>query len=82
MLQEQGNLEYASMFEYFNMGIGLVLSVGKDDVQKVMDALKTAGEQVFVIGCVEKADSIEHGSSAYLQDRPQIVIDAKTSEEH
>lgn len=82
MLQEQGNLEYASMFEYFNMGIGLVLSVGKSDAQKVMDALKTAGEQVFVIGEVEEADSMEYDSSAYLQDRPQIVIDTKTSEEH
>jgi len=49
-LQELGSIEEADMFEAFNMGIGYVMVVPGDDAERVMQAVKTAGENPFLIG--------------------------------
>ncbi len=38
------------MYNTYNMGVGMVLAVDKNDVDKCIAALKAAGEEAFVIG--------------------------------
>ena len=71
------------MFEYFNMGIGLVIAVDPADVAHAQQTLEAAGEQVWIIGEVERAGE-DAGAGAgtacasrrYIQQHAQIRIDA------
>ncbi|MGI8944563.1 MAG: phosphoribosylformylglycinamidine cyclo-ligase [Qipengyuania sp.] len=49
-LQREGNIEPAEMARTFNCGVGVVLVVGEDVVDAVMQEVASAGETVFRIG--------------------------------
>ena len=59
LLQKTGGLEEKMMYNTFNMGIGMVLALDKDDADKAVEALKAAGEEAYVIGAV--AEGAEKG---------------------
>ena len=40
------------MFNIFNMGIGLVIAVAQEDVEKTLEILNNNGEKASVIGKV------------------------------
>ena len=44
------------MYNTYNMGIGMVLAVDPEDVDKTMEAIKAAGEEPYVIGNVEAGE--------------------------
>ncbi len=46
-LEKYGNIKHEEMFEIFNMGIGLVLAVSPEQVEKVRELV---GEEVYEIG--------------------------------
>jgi phosphoribosylformylglycinamidine cyclo-ligase len=46
-------VEEGQMFNTFNMGIGFVLCVDKDDEYKVLKTLADLGEKAYSIGYVE-----------------------------
>ena len=50
LIQTSGKIKDEMMYNTFNMGLGLVLAVDKDDVNKTMEALSKAGETCYVIG--------------------------------
>ena len=56
VLQKTGNISERDMFNTFNMGVGMVAVVSKDEAQKALDVLKTAGEDAYVIGEVIKGE--------------------------
>ena len=56
LLQSKGKLEEKMMYNTYNMGLGMVLTVDPADANKTVDALKTAGELAYVIGEVEAGD--------------------------
>ena len=56
MLQEDGQIEEKMMYNTFNMGIGMVLAVDPADTDKVLEAVKKAGETGYVIGTVEDGE--------------------------
>ena len=45
LMAKTGNIEEHMMYNTFNMGIGMVLAVSEDDVQKTIDALKETGDK-------------------------------------
>ena len=51
-LQRVGNLEIDEMFHVFNMGIGLVLCVSKQDLNQTQTLLQEAGYPSFEIGVI------------------------------
>jgi phosphoribosylformylglycinamidine cyclo-ligase len=53
-LQAQGNIEPSEMARTFNCGIGMVLAVSTDEVAGLIADLTAAGEEVHVIGAIEK----------------------------
>ncbi|MBP1904578.1 phosphoribosylformylglycinamidine cyclo-ligase [Paenibacillus turicensis] len=52
LLQQKGNVSNKDMFTTFNMGIGLVIVVAENEVDKALSALSNAGEMPYVIGKV------------------------------
>ncbi len=49
-LQEQGRIEETEMYRTFNCGIGMVICVAAEDVERAINRLEKSGEQVCVIG--------------------------------
>ena len=49
LIQTSGKIKDEMMYNTFNMGLGMVLAVDKDDVNKTMEALSKAGETCYVI---------------------------------
>ena len=56
MLSTDGDIEEHMMYNTFNMGIGMVLCVDKDDVDKTIAAVTEAGEDAYVIGEAKAGD--------------------------
>ncbi|MDY4969263.1 MAG: phosphoribosylformylglycinamidine cyclo-ligase [Lachnospiraceae bacterium] len=50
LMQKTGDIEEKMMYNTFNMGIGMVVAVAPEDVDKTMEAIKAAGEAPYVIG--------------------------------
>ncbi|TGB01047.1 phosphoribosylformylglycinamidine cyclo-ligase [Halobacillus salinus] len=59
IIQKKGNIEEDEMYGVFNMGIGMVAVVAKEDVDTSLEALKQAGEEACVIGEVTDQEGIE-----------------------
>jgi phosphoribosylformylglycinamidine cyclo-ligase len=56
LLQAKGGIEDHMMYNTYNMGIGMVLSVASKDVDATLAAIEAAGEKPYVIGHVEAGD--------------------------
>ena len=56
-LQQAGNIDELEMLRTFNLGIGFVLCVAEQRAEAVLEGLRTAGEQAWVIGRMAKADA-------------------------
>lgn len=50
LIQREGNIDIDEMYSTFNMGIGMVLTVGKDIGQDLIDYLKSVGEAPVILG--------------------------------
>ena len=59
LLGEKGDIERISMYNTFNMGIGMVLAVSREDAEKTIDILEKQGEKAYVIGKTVKGDGID-----------------------
>ena len=56
LLQEWGHVESKEMYHTFNMGIGMVLVVKPELVERVVEVLETEHENVYSIGIVTEGD--------------------------
>lgn len=56
MLSKDGNIKEEMMYNTFNMGVGMALSVAPEDAEKTIEAIKAAGEEAFVLGKVETGE--------------------------
>lgn len=56
LLQKKGDIAEDMMYNTFNMGLGMVLSVNKEDVDKVIAAIESAGDKAYVVGHVEDGE--------------------------
>ena len=56
MLAKDGDIEEQMMYNTFNMGIGMIVAVDKNDVDKTMAAIKEAGEAPYVSGTIEAGE--------------------------
>ncbi len=58
-LQREGGVAEAEMHRVFNCGIGMVIALSADDAKRAATLLGTAGETVFEIGRVERAEGAQ-----------------------
>ena len=56
LLSSTGNIDERDMFNTFNMGIGMTLCVDKNDADKAMEILNSAGEKAYIIGEIADGD--------------------------
>ncbi len=59
MIAKYGNISTKEMCNVFNMGIGFIMAVDKNDVEKVQSLLKEIGEESYVIGKVTNSGSVD-----------------------
>lgn len=57
-MQEKGNIPRDEMYSTFNMGIGLIMVVKEDEANLVLEDLKKAGENAFIIGQIVKGQGV------------------------
>lgn len=56
LMQKLGNIEEKEMFNTFNMGIGMVLAVRKEDADEILRTLRDLSEKAYIIGSVAKGE--------------------------
>ena len=56
LLAKEGDIAEEMMYNTFNMGLGMVLAIAPEDVDKTMEAIKAAGEEAYVVGHVEAGE--------------------------
>ena len=56
LIKKTGGIEEEMMYNTFNMGLGMVISVAKADVAKVMSAIESAGEKAYEVGYIKSGD--------------------------
>lgn len=56
MLAKEGSIDEQMMYNTYNMGIGMVLAVDPADTDKVLEAVKAAGETPYIIGQTEAGE--------------------------
>lgn len=56
LLAKTGNIEEQMMYNTFNMGLGMVMAVDPADVDKTMEAVRTAGDTPYVVGRIEAGE--------------------------
>ena len=56
LIQQTGGISEHDMFNTFNMGVGMSITVAQKDVDKALSILKDNGEDAYVIGRIIKAD--------------------------
>ena len=50
LLAKTGNIEEKMMYNTYNMGLGMVMAVNAADVDKTMEAMRSAGDRPYVVG--------------------------------
>ena len=56
LLAKEGDIEEKMMYNTFNMGLGMVVAVDKEDVDKTMEAIKAAGDTPYIVGHMEAGE--------------------------
>jgi phosphoribosylformylglycinamidine cyclo-ligase len=56
-LQAQGNVDTTEMYRTFNCGVGMVLCVAPQHMEKALSVLSTAGHTAWVIGRIAQGDN-------------------------
>ena len=56
MLAAKGDIAEEMMYNTFNMGLGMIVAVDKQDVDKAMEAIRAAGDIPYVVGYVEAGE--------------------------
>ena len=50
LIAKTGNIPERDMYNTFNMGVGMIMAVAKDDADKALALIAEAGQQAYIIG--------------------------------
>ena len=56
LLAKKGGIQEQMMYNTYNMGLGMVLAVDPADAEKVMEAVRDAGETPYLVGKIEAGE--------------------------
>nr|WP_317400781.1 phosphoribosylformylglycinamidine cyclo-ligase [uncultured Gemmiger sp.] len=59
LLAKTGNIPEHDMFNTFNMGVGMVLTVAAEDADKAIEILKANGQDAYRLGVITEGDGVE-----------------------
>jgi phosphoribosylformylglycinamidine cyclo-ligase len=58
-IEKYGDIPHEEMYNIFNMGIGFVLAIKKEDAEELVEFMKQHGEDAFVIGEVTRGEGVQ-----------------------
>ncbi|MBR4799814.1 MAG: phosphoribosylformylglycinamidine cyclo-ligase, partial [Clostridia bacterium] len=56
LIAKTGDIPERDMFNTFNMGVGMSITVKKEDAGRALEVLKAHGEDAYIIGRIEKGE--------------------------
>ncbi|MBR4100992.1 MAG: phosphoribosylformylglycinamidine cyclo-ligase [Oscillospiraceae bacterium] len=56
LLARTGHIPERDMFNTFNMGVGMIVSVAKEDADRAVEILRAAGEDAYILGELVESD--------------------------
>ena len=56
LLASVGQIEEKMMYNTYNMGLGMLVAVAKEDVDRAMAAAKAAGDMPYVVGVIKDGE--------------------------
>ena len=56
MLAREGKIEEYAMFNTYNMGVGMIMAVAEEDVEKTVQAVQAAGEIPYIMGEIKRGE--------------------------
>ena len=56
LIQRSGDIPERDMFNTFNMGVGMVVSVDRNEADKAVEILKKSGEDAYILGEIVESD--------------------------
>lgn len=59
LLAKEGGIPEHDMFNTFNMGVGMVLTVAAEDADKAIEILKVHGEDAYRLGVIAEGEGVE-----------------------
>ena len=59
LIQSTGSIPERDMFNTFNMGVGMAVTVSSDDADRALDILRAFGEDAYIIGEISGKDGVE-----------------------
>ena len=59
-LEQNGPVAHEEMYRTFNMGLGMMGVIAAADVDKLLRAGKAAGEEIHIVGTIEKGSGLVH----------------------
>ncbi|MGN0968788.1 MAG: phosphoribosylformylglycinamidine cyclo-ligase [Oscillospiraceae bacterium] len=57
LIAKEGQIPLRDMYNTFNMGLGMVIAIPKDEVGTAKEVLTRAGERAYVVGSVVRGDA-------------------------
>ena len=59
LISKKGGIEEREMFNTFNMGVGMCVTVKKDDADRALELLREAGEQAYILGEIAQGEGVK-----------------------
>ena len=59
VLAKEGNIPERDMFNTFNMGVGMILTVAAEDADKAIEILKANGEDAYRRGVIGEGSGVQ-----------------------
>lgn len=56
LIAKEGNVDERDMYNTFNMGVGMSITVAEEDEEKTLEILRANGEDAYTIGSVEAGE--------------------------
>ncbi len=56
LIEKVGNIPERDMFNTFNMGVGMSVTVAREDAEKALEILRAAGEDAYILGEIVASD--------------------------
>jgi len=56
LIQRAGNIPERDMFNTFNMGVGMCVTVSRDEADRALNTLRANGEEAYIIGEITRGD--------------------------
>ena len=59
LIQRTGDIPERDMFNTFNMGVGMTVTVAAQDADKAIEVLRENGQEAYVLGVIEEGEGVK-----------------------